>query len=254
MNGVVSRSVLTRAGIAVLVAGAHAGGLAWLTKRVVFIANADEEKTVLLVELIPQPVKPLVPLPEVEARARLPQDEPALPRLIPLPDPVPHPLPDTVRRPTLPQVQLPTPKPSDRPGSEYAGEMTDPFLSVTPEARSVLLALQCGRLAGDTDDLPCETASTNQLAAAMAMKPDADAFDQEMLPVAYASIAGSNAAASLAARQGDRYADHPYRQSSLDMSPTRSAQHAIPDSAPGSQAMRDMGARAVAQPHPVWGD
>ena len=254
MNGVVSRRVLTRAGIAVLVAGAHAGGLAWLTKRVVFIANADEEKTVLLVELIPQPVKPLVPLPEVEARARLPQDEPVLPRLVPLPGPVPHPLPDTVRRPAPPQVQLPTPKPPRRPGGEYAGEAIDPFLAVTPEARSVLLALQCDRLSGDTDDFPCEDAATRDERLAMALKPVAEAFPQEMLPVAYASSSGSSALARLAARQGDPYADHPYRQSSLGVSPSRSAQHAIPDSAPGSQAMRDMGVRAVAEPHPVWGD
>lgn len=235
-----------------LVAGAHAGGLAWLTKRVIFVANADEDEPILLVELVPRPVKPLVPLPEVEARARLPEHSEPLPRLAPLPDPVPNPLPDTLRQPGPPQVTLPAPAPDPAPRAEPEAPV-DPFLAVSPQARQVLSSLQCGRLTAERD-LPCGEGAPDRLETAAGLKPAQPVLPGERIEIASNSTFGTSSAGVLAARQGDPYAGHPYRLGSLDASPTRGGPHAIPDSAPGSQAMRDMGERAIAMPHPVWGD
>lgn len=250
MSGLSVRHVWSRAGIAVLVAGAHAGSLAWLTKRVVLLTQGDGEEPVS-VEFVRVPAEPAARLAAVEARITLPQPQTPLPRLIALPEASPNPLPEDLQGP--PRVRAPR-LPAGPPAQLREVESTpaiDTFAHTDAPARRALRIMLCQRLSAH-EEARCEAAPIVTVAEADAPGPKVHAEIAPPEDKARGLSPGALRQASF--RSGAGHSDHPYRLARLDPAPSHTGMHAIAMTTPGPQAMRDMTGQVLSEPHPVWGD
>lgn len=250
-----------RAGIVVLVAGAHLATFTLLSKTSSAQRNLHGGGELIFVELDPVPVAPAPRLPELDRRLELPEEAPPL-LTGQAPLPAPNTFPSPVRRaPAGDLMDTASARESrsvvsidpDAPSPAASGELT---LAAQTALRGIVCnrlssdrAARCDDDAGEGEDSLWRAASLSgpaEIAAAMAASGEA-------FPVDGGALYGSPLAI-LASLQGDLDRDNPYRSgATLDVA-GKTGQHVIPASAPGSQASRDMGLRAMAAPHPVWGD
>lgn len=249
--------IVERAGLVCLVAGAHLATFSLLSKSTA--QRSVPRSDFILVELEPVPVAPTPRLPVIERSVELPDLR--LPDLgAPAPLPAPNTFPSPVRRaPGLELADIAPPSGAVGPSAPAApGAVVieaQPALSLA--ARTALRGMVCNRLSSNpAARCPDDAASGDIWADAAQAGPQAIASAMagsgEMMPIQVSGHQG--VFDTLSARQGDLDRDNPYRTgSTLDVA-GKTGQHVIPATTPGSQASRDMGLRAMAAPHPVWGD
>lgn len=249
--------IVERAGLVCLVAGAHLATFSLLSKSTA--QRSVTRSDFILVELEPIPLAPAQSLPVIDRSVELP--ERVLPDLgAPAPLPAPNTFPSPVRRaPALELAEIAPPiedaSPNVPSGPGEAALEIQPPLSLA--AQTALRGLVCNRLSSDPAARCAEEGEGVDIwAAAARAGPQAIASAMEssgeVMPIHVSGDSGFFD--TLAARQGDLDRDNPYRIGATLETAGKTGQHVIPASAPGSQASRDMGLRAMAAPHPVWGD